>query len=163
MTNKEETKGSFLWVTYSQEFECGGEAIDPEDQWTSYEPVYYSWDLGDVFLSDPPSTYNKLVRCGSLIPIDPDSDSKTYLWKDLDKKEGERVWVVFVIYSTGDTFSESYGNGEIVCVCKDEDSALIIKKEIWEGQTPQCISYASWNGYFESIQNVTVEKKIIQG
>lgn len=142
-----------VWVTYYQEFESGGEPIDEDDQWTSYEDEYYSWDLGEVSLSAPTSPYNEIVRCGSLVDGD---------WVDLDKKEGEEVWVVSVVHCTGGTFGISHGHGCVVCACKDPSSAETIEREIRKGLTPKCLSSAPWNGHYESIEDIRVEKKVIR-
>jgi len=142
----------FVWITYRQDYEGGGEAIEPEDAWSGHETTYYSWDLMEVSLNRPGMTYNELIRCGAMR-----DDS----WVDEGAQEDATVWVVCVIYSSGDTFGSSSGNGCVVCACTDEASAKLIETQIHAGETPAMLSWAPWSGYFEGLEEVRVEKRTV--
>ena len=95
----------FVWSTFKQEFEGGGEVIDPDDQWSDREDSNYSWSLGKSasLLLRRPTTR---IRCGAIVDT---------VWVDVDTEVGEKVWVVSVVYSTGDTFGRP--TVMVVCLC----------------------------------------------
>ncbi len=82
---------------------------------------------------------------------------------DFDVDPGDRVYVLWMTYRTGDTFGHETGSGEILWVFKDRTAAEAAR-EIWEanardaysvefltdtGKTVQVSSPAS--GYFEDL------------
>lgn len=88
-----------------------------------------------------------------------------------EPKVDQVVWVVVVEYSSGDTFGRSSGNTTVVGVYDDGVVASIVKGKIEddykdksnsfdqikiEGQ-PDIYTY-TWKGYFESLENVHVER-----
>jgi len=141
-----------IWITYTQEYLGGGELLDPEEEWSDRADEEYSWDLDQVSIGEPARTYNDRVRCGVI------DDGK---WVDQDVEIGDSVFVVCVIYATGDTFGQTLGQGTVVCVCKDARSAEFLSKQIHNGDKPECISFAPWHGYFESLTDVRIEPRII--
>lgn len=91
----------------------------------------------------------------------------------VDATAGDPVYVVSVIYSTGDSFG--YKTGELCVVgvynnMKDAESvqAKILKYPRWndirvtlsDGTKEQI--YGPWAGFFERIQNVRLEKFIVE-
>jgi hypothetical protein len=73
-------------------------------------------------------------------------------------KVPERVWLVVVRYSTGDTFSHSSGQGAIANAYVDESRAWKDARLIEDGKWPE---YAAWTGYFESVESVMVIEKVM--
>lgn len=85
------------------------------------------------------------------------------------------VWAVVVEYSSGDTFGHSSGNTTVVGVYDDGVVASLVKGLIEEDykdnhsgygaiQVPghQEIYSGTWKGYFESLENVHVERLHIE-
>lgn len=142
-----------LFYTYREEHISGGEPLSDEE-WCSYSDSHYSWRLQDVSVKAPKSTpYNGFVEVGKLI-----GDK----WKAEEASVGDDVWVVVVQYSTGSTFGRSFGHGTVACICKNEDDAIDIKNAInsgWSG--PGSVHFATWQGYFEDIESVYLERRIV--
>lgn len=81
------------------------------------------------------------------------------------------VWVVIVEYSSGDTFGHSSGNTTVVGVYDDGVVASIVKGKIEDDYRdkrnsfdeirieghPDIYTY-QWKGYFESLENIHVER-----
>ena len=65
-----------------------------------------------------------------------------------------KVYVLYVRYSTGDTFGHSNGRGTIVNAYVDMKDALKAQKQIEEGKWP---GYAAWVGHFERFDSANVE------
>lgn len=85
-----------------------------------------------------------------------------------DVVEGETVHVLYMIYSTGDTFGHSRGNGEILWVFKDFDKAEAAAKSLRENENSYSIDILDeennfvrlnnpGSGYFERIEQITIE------
>jgi len=78
------------------------------------------------------------------------------------------LWVVVVVYGSGDTFGYSTGNSTVAAVCYSEEDAEAVRAAIWEdnknshfGQiTVGDYSFynGTWKGYFEDLEGVIVEK-----
>lgn len=95
---------------------------------------------------------------------------------DFDVKRGDIVYLVFVEYSTGDSFGHSSGNISYVAVFKTEDKAWAvyntIKNQDWdekhdltyvsESGKEMTDGWACWSGYFESIENIEVKELIVE-
>lgn len=64
------------------------------------------------------------------------------------------VYVLYVRYSTGDTFSYSEGMGSIVGVYNNLEQAERDKCKIEEDKWP---GYAAWEGFFEKLESVHIE------
>lgn len=85
-----------------------------------------------------------------------------------DASPGEEVYVLTMIYSTGDSFGYASGKGEVLWVFKDFDVAKNAAKRLREqedeysvkiedetGQTIQLSNPGS--GYFESVEEIRLE------
>lgn len=78
------------------------------------------------------------------------------------------LWVVVVVYSTGNTFGHSSGNTTVAAVCYSEEDAEAVSKAIYEDNTNSGFGEikvrdytfynGTWKGYFESLENVIIEK-----
>lgn len=85
---------------------------------------------------------------------------------------GDEVFVLYMIYSSGDSFGSSSGNGEVLWVFTDKDIAEAASK-IWaasneidsvsfkieDGSTVTLSNQSS--GYFENISNVEISSFIV--
>ncbi len=146
---------AFVWITYDETVE-GGEICDSEenDAWPSHEPAYYDWKLLGVSVGSPVSQiHNAFIPCGLI------TDKG---WLDWSPMSGNECWVVIVTYNSGGTFGSSYGHGCAVCVCADLESATFIKQQIRAREQLEMLSYCPWDGYFESLEGVRIEKHVIK-
>lgn len=90
-------------------------------------------------------------------------------------KAGEPVFVLYMTYSSGDSFGRAYGKGEVLWVFKDPALAMKAKKQ-WEndaeeeskysvefevdgGQTIKLSNPAS--GYFENVGHIDVSTFLV--
>lgn len=101
----------------------------------------------------------------------------------LDIPVGTPCFVVWVEYSTGDSFGHGYRDQHsVIAVFTDKQSAEMLEKEILKNAkdyrtvgSPKAYSFKlttpdgqelevheSWNGYFESLDEVHVESTVIQ-
>lgn len=76
---------------------------------------------------------------------------------DFDPKGMEHLYVVVVRYSSGSTFGSTHGHWYIVGAYKGYKEAeaveVSISKNKYKGKR-----YKPWEGYFESLEGVTVER-----
>lgn len=122
----------------------GGRALSDE-QYSDREPEYQ--EIQKITIH---KTKGDLFFCPGSIEID----------KNLLDEKG--LFLVIVLYQTGDTFGTSYGNHHIVNAYKTEEEANNkkdgINKHYEEYQkTGKYTGYCPWIGYFERLENVLVE------
>lgn len=88
-----------------------------------------------------------------------------------DVAEGDEVYILYMIYTSGDSFGHSEGNTEIIWVFKDEqiarkaediyinavedDNSSLIKVEV-DGGSILGLSNPAW-GYFENCSDIQLE------
>lgn len=127
-----------LLVGYKEGHLSGGQAIDPEDRWSSHEDEYRHFEIEGVWL---------------------DRENSPWMVESVDvnfePQKGQFVYVLVVIYSSGGTFGRNYGNGCIVGVYKTPEEAAEVEKTIYDKTYPQ--EYPPWVGYFESLEDVKIE------
>lgn len=93
---------------------------------------------------------------------------------DFDATPGETIWVLSMIYSSGDSFGNSTGNGEVIWVFKTKEAAdkaaqaiednpdeWEIKFELESGKSVKLSNPAA--GYFENISALYVEPFVLVG
>lgn len=68
-------------------------------------------------------------------------------------KEGDRVYVLWMTYSTGDSFGNADGLGEIIWVFPTEELAIAAKK-LWEGSEKYSIDFDIGEGHSKTLSNV---------
>lgn len=80
------------------------------------------------------------------------------------------LWVVVCIYSTGNTFGRAYGEAEVAAVCTSNQEAEKVQQGIWDDYKNNHRGYGeivvaghsiypgTWKGYFESLEDVRIEK-----
>jgi hypothetical protein len=71
------------------------------------------------------------------------------------------LYLVVVTYSTGDTFGRSSGNTAIAYITEDPEEAVKIRDDLNLGKNPsndaKCPKgYCPWDGYFESMDDVSI-------
>lgn len=127
------------------EYETGGEVCkgDEDSSWPSYEPREIDVSVLGIYAGDEVSLTN--------YQVDVSFDPEEYI--------GKPVYLVFVRYTTGDTFGCSIGNPHFAGCYIDEEKAIDIEKQInnntYGGDKP-------WNGYFESLDSVEVVTEILR-
>ncbi len=139
---KEEKPVYSVWVGYEDIHISGGEADEPGEQWTSHSTEYKDFRVNEVSLKSGPGWNNRQVIT------------------DSELRAGDEVFVIVVRYSTGDTFSHSTGNGTIVAVHPDKSGA---QKEVDLIHSEKHPSHYTWGGYFETLEEIEVHKKVVQG
>jgi hypothetical protein len=127
---------------------------DPDDEWGA-DDTNTSWSLRGIMLSD--------------------TDGQHALPADFPVEIGETVYVVYAIYSTGDSFHHADGEYlEVLSFHKDSARAYRNKAaaegprkdrhdmtiEFDSGAKVQ--RYCPWDGYFESLDRVDVESFVVQ-
>ena len=86
---------------------------------------------------------------------------------DFDVKVGDEVHVLYMIYSSGDSFGSSTGNGEVIWVFKDKMLAVEVAKE-YENTEEYSIFFTTEEGnivklsnpaagYFENISSLNIK------
>ena len=95
---------------------------------------------------------------------------------DIDVKAGDHVFVLYMVYSTGDTFGRASGKGEVLWVFKDADTAreaLRLWKEEndkrdpeysvkFEDDTGRVIQLSNpGSGYFENVSYIELETFLV--
>ncbi len=97
--------------------------------------------------------------------------------KNIDLEVGKPYILVWLTYSTGDSFGHSTGNPEFIMVFDNLENAYRLKTEIetryrsmkqdidkwsfdFDGQTIYC---GAWVGYFDSLESVRVDTLIYHG
>jgi hypothetical protein len=124
---------------------------DPEDRWDRAS-TYTSWRVEGVELSD--------------------SDKYQAMQVDFPVKIGDKVWALYAVYSTGDSFGHDDGrNLELISFHKKESVArsnyeTLIKRKpgdvkfsakIKTDSGKQIDFYVPWDGYFESLDYLELE------
>lgn len=124
----------------------------------SDEP-YGDWSASYVFnvkglsLNKPRTDYEKFNTC-------------------FDVKEGDTVYVLYMIYAEGNSFGGSSGNGEVLWVFKDLDVAKEAKKALEDqGESFSVVFYNELGekatmsnpgaGYFESVEDIQLESFVV--
>lgn len=128
--------------------------------YTTREPDDDGWDRGD-YASDfeVEGLHRKIEGQPSWRMDTVEEYSATYGLDDIPA--GETAHVVFVRYSTGDTF----GSNDTFCVAavkRDRAEAEEAARKCGERHDVSRDGYRSWDGYFESFQSATVYTFTVQ-
>lgn len=91
-----------------------------------------------------------------------------------DVKPGDVVYVVVAVFTTGGTFGEDSGLTEVVRVYEDFDKAERLVAFLWDDYKNKPRTYGevdfegdpiytgTWKGYFESLDDIHLEKEIVR-
>lgn len=143
---------TYLNLIVSSEYEVTRDE-DPEDRW-SVADTYTSWSTHGVELTHV--------------------DDEHALPADFQVAVGDEVHVVYLVYSTGDSFHREEGKClEVISFHKNsalahENAERVRtgprsdgKIEIEFDSGAKVKRYCNWDGYFESIDNVHVESFVV--
>lgn len=122
-------------------------------------------ELSEETYSDKADEYcdNKLYG----VFKDKNSIKKAIMWEEFFVPEevynGSTIFLIAIVYTTGDTFGISYGHLAIAdwAATKKEAEEIMEKTEKKSSYQNRIDGY-SWNGYFESIEEKYIEEFKIQ-
>ena len=127
---------------------------DSSDRWDR-DDTHTSWSINGVKLLDHDAY--KALSC------------------DADFKVGDKVYVVYAVYSTGDSFGHDEGRDiEFVSWHRDEEIAKQNVQSLIQGNTKgyhytikldngsEITRYCPWDGYFESLDYAEYREFIIE-
>lgn len=132
-------KNNEVRVIY-KESQTGGEIYKGYENldWPSYEDTYIDWEIVNLTKNDKDKLWSyELVTC------------------DFDIKDSDYVYVVYVRYSTGNSFGSTSGCGHIVGVYKTLEEADKIYNQILNHEFS---GYTPWIGYFENLESVDYQQ-----
>lgn len=127
---------------------------DPDDSWGA-DDTSTSWTVNGISLSD--------------------KDGHQALPADFPVEVGDTVYVVYAVYSTGDSFHRA--DGEYLEVLSFHKNSAIAYKNKASAEGPRkdrhdmtiefdsgakVQRYCPWDGYFESLDSVSVESFIVK-
>lgn len=75
---------------------------------------------------------------------------------DFDLADGDQVYVLYMIYTTGDSYSTSPGNGDIIWVFKDKELGIAAGKKFKEHSEQRSHSKFSVNFEVDGGRNITL-------
>jgi len=129
-----------IFFSYN-EYRTGGDICEGQegDAWPNYETSYYNRTYVDAYLEGKGNV-------GSSMWFDQVACTE-------DVKVGDTVYLVDVIYSTGDTFGQSEGYHYLVAAFLNRADAEIIQESITDKTYP---GYKPWEGYFEALSYVDI-------
>ena len=134
------------------EYECtdvsGGEMCEGDEgsDWPSYEPRHETNEVRAIY---------RMGEGDQLYASVADEE-------DEDIKVGERVFLVVVTYSDGDTFSSTYGYLTFPGIYRDRAKAMSVASRIKDDKYNNPIGYCVWKGYFNSLEGVEIHEMTVQ-
>ena len=142
----------FVYYTYKDDHISGGDA-ESSEPFSDRSDAYYDWTLKDLSIDRPQDTpYNSTAVVGSFV------DGS---WVQGEIKARSEAWAIVVRYGSGDTFGTSYGHGTVACICTDPKSAAEAVALIKGGGDMDPSGHCEWQGYFETLEGVSSEHKIV--
>jgi hypothetical protein len=121
------------------------EAPDPDDEWSR----------GETYTS----TYITGLLAGDTVDIEPleiqTDDGGVYYF---DGSLGDAVYLVVIKYSTGNTFGRSGGHIALAGAFDSSDKAEQLAEAVRKSKVAGEYGYLPWVGYFERVEDVSVEK-----
>lgn len=127
-----------IYVNYKDEYVSGGETVAGQEgePWPSHEDTIYHFEPTNATLSNV-SSYHEDLEVSLTEPLP------------------NALWIVYVRYSTGNTFGRSLGHGSIEGAFVTHDEAKARATEIEKGG-PSIKGYTPWDGYFERLESVEI-------
>lgn len=115
------------------------------------------WEDSDFNGEDFSGSYSteydyKLIKASIHVPKSPYHEVCDVDYKIIP----QRVYVVLIRYSSGDTFGTSTGHGHIEKVCINEKDAQKIAQEIRDDKYSSDNKNQPWVGFFETLEGVEV-------
>lgn len=132
-------KDGYELVLHYKENVSGGEICEGQENsdWPDHEDSYVEFEL--LFISN----------------INSNNYSGQYdiIYCDFNHSDIDKVYLVVVRYTDGDTFGTTRGNWYIESACKTEEEALKIGESIEDGSYK---GYKPWEGFFSGFESVEV-------
>lgn len=139
-------------LVLKKEAHTSGGDIRPGDEgsdWPSYEDSYIETTFGDLFMYSDISSFGLSPQVGFWGEF-------IYNVKE-DLLNSSLLYVVIVIYSTGDTFSHTTGETFVEGVYGTYEEAKEVSRKIKEGEYGDGKDlYLPWTGYFEDLEDVLI-------
>lgn len=146
-----EVEGTKIYITYDSYTNTIHDDFGQDGPWEGSYERSEDWSLGQVLLSQPKTArYEEFVLAGKRLP--------------------KQVYVVYVRYSTGDTFGHTDGCGTIVGCYRTREQAEKIYKAIEDGTYGTSKGKKDWGkdyistpwiGYFERLEGVHLEVLLV--
>ena len=139
-------------ILYLETTAYGEQTVEPSDDGWSRGDTSTSWDFGRVLINQPKGWSYETIETGQ------------------DFSVGDEVHLVVVVYSTGDSFGWDYGGRcEIMSAHKNIDNATESMRILEKGGKCPIILpdgyeiryYLPWDGYFESLDYITIVSRAI--
>lgn len=130
-----------VYIEY-EETRTGGEADDPEDEWTSHATEYVSVKFLNLY-KEPPA--HKFFYDSIELPND----------KMIKLKE---LYLAVVRYSTGDTFHHTEGAWYIAGIAPTSDIAKAMLDEETKPSKGKIRNFKRWEHYFNSLEGTEIHK-----
>lgn len=118
--------------------------------------IYHNNDGED---SDEPYSYRGTTS-GHVDRVYISYDDYNYGYRGMETDLDPPFFVVYATYTTGDTFGSDF-EAAIVGVVKSEDEARALALEAKDYEGYGSLSngfYVPWNGYFESLESIHIER-----
>ena len=132
---------STIYVEYISSH-SGGESLS-DDKWSSREDEYIDFDI------------TKCATDKSLVGYSREEHEVNF-----KPEPGKVVYVVYVRYSTGDSFGRTSGAWKIIEIFESIDDAKALKESI-DSKEYEKDNYVAWVGYFETFQSSHIEAFVL--
>lgn len=128
-----------LYITYTS-YASGGEICEgqEDDEWPCYEDAEIEFSITSCYMSDENIDWYETINI------------------DFNPKPNQNVFIVTVRYSTGDTFSRTNGQWEIITATQTEQEARQLQEQIENDEYESEYGYLPWEGYFEYLQRIEI-------
>lgn len=136
------------------------------------QTVYSNYHVGEG--DYPDWSEDTITRLNYATPIPEGYWDVALFPNEVDPKLGDNIFVVWVEYSSGDSFGSSSGNVEFLWAFTDAEKAYKLKELIYKDYRDDSyynfksgnnfnfygvnIYTGTWKGYFESLQTVRVDR-----
>ncbi len=139
MSKKIKKEAARLYIEYDQ-FENGGDSIDPNDRWSNRTDRVIEVNFIKLHRQQPAHRFFY-----DSIEIN----------KDLAKID--KLYLCVVRYSTGDTFGRTTGEWYIVGVAPNyQIASLMLQEAIIPSKEGDYRNYKPWEGYFERLETTEI-------
>lgn len=131
-----------LYLTY-HEYSSGGESLS-EDEWPEYSDTNIEWNLEKCFNNRSKKKTDWLCESFEV---------------DFTPQLNDDIYVVYVRYRTGDTFSYINGVWKIIGVYNNKEDAKKIQESIKNNTYD---GYKPWEGFFEILESCEIEEMVVE-
>lgn len=132
-----------LYITYDSSQE-GGEP-ESDDEWCTFSDEHRTFSLENCYLSFDEKSRSRFEYFAHEVPF--------------NVEKGDDIYLLVVRYSSGSTFGNIYGCHHIVDIYSSKEEAYKVEETIRNGTYS---GYKCWEGYFESLEDVSVESLVVK-